>query len=103
MLVEDEHGEPLSVGRKSRVVPQAIKRALWARDRGCRFPGCGRRRFVDAHHIEHWADGGPTSLWNLVLLCGHHHRRAHDPRYRTTLTAAGELRFRRIETAAAAA
>jgi hypothetical protein len=61
-LVEDEHGEPLSVGRKTRVVPQAIKRALWARDGGCRFPGCGRRRFVDAHHIEHWSAGGETSL-----------------------------------------
>ncbi|MDZ7769562.1 MAG: DUF222 domain-containing protein [Woeseiaceae bacterium] len=77
-LVEDEHGEPLSIGRKSRVVPAAIRRALWARDRGCRFPGCGRKRFVDAHHIEHWSNGGETGLDNLMLLCGEHHRLVHE-------------------------
>ena len=82
VLVEDEHGEPLSVGRKSRVVPQAIKRALWARDRGCRFPGCGRRRFVDAHHIEHWSAGGETSLANLMLLCPKHHTLVHEGGFR---------------------
>jgi hypothetical protein len=81
-LVEDEHGEPLSVGRKSRVVPQTIKRALWARDLGCRFPGCGRRRFVDAHHIEHWSAGGETSLANLMLLCSKHHTLVHEGRFR---------------------
>jgi hypothetical protein len=62
VLVEDRNGEPLSVGRKTRVVPAAINRALWARDGGCRFPGCVRKRFVEAHHIEHWASGGETSL-----------------------------------------
>jgi len=77
-LVEDEHGEPLSIGRKSRVVPAAIRRALWARDRGCRFPGCGRRRFVDAHHVEHWSNGGETCLENLMLLCDEHHRLVHE-------------------------
>jgi hypothetical protein len=82
VLVEDEHGEPLSVGRKTRVVPQAIKRALWARDGGCRFPGCGRKRFVDAHHIEHWSTGGETSLANLVLLCSKHHTLVHEGGFR---------------------
>jgi hypothetical protein len=82
VLVENAHGEPLSVGRKSRVVPQAIKRALWARDRGCRFPGCGRRRFVDAHHIEHWSVGGETSLANLMLLCSKHHTLVHEGGFR---------------------
>jgi hypothetical protein len=82
VLVEDEHGEPLNVGRQSRVVPQAIKRALWARDRGCRFPGCGRRRFVDAHHIEHWSAGGETSLANLMLLCSKHHTLVHEGGFR---------------------
>ncbi|MEX2122801.1 MAG: DUF222 domain-containing protein [Woeseia sp.] len=82
VLVEDEHGEPLSIGRKSRVVPQAIKRALWARDRGCRFPGCGRRRFVDAHHVEHWSAGGETSLANLMLLCSKHHTLVHEGGFR---------------------
>jgi hypothetical protein len=82
ILVEDECGEPLSVGRKSRVVPQAIKRALWARDLGCRFPGCGRRRFVDAHHVEHWSVGGETSLANLMLLCSKHHTLVHEGGFR---------------------
>jgi Domain of unknown function (DUF222)/HNH endonuclease len=78
VLVEDERGEPLNIGRKTRVVPTAIKRALWARDRGCRFPGCHRKRFVDAHHVEHWSAGGETSLANLVLLCDAHHRLVHE-------------------------
>jgi hypothetical protein len=81
-LVEDEHGDPLSVGRKSRVVPQAIKRALWARDGCCCFPGCGRKRFVDAHHIEHWSTGGETSLANLMLLCSKHHTLVHEGGFR---------------------
>ena len=81
-IVEDSHGEPLSVGRKTRTVPVAIKRALKARDRGCAFPGCRNRRFVDAHHIEHWSAGGDTSLDNLVLLCSRHHRLVHEGGYR---------------------
>jgi hypothetical protein len=82
VLVEDEEGEPLSIGRKSRMVSAAIKRALWARDKGCRFPGCGRTRFVDAHHIVHWSAGGETSLANLMLLCGQHHRLVHEGGFR---------------------
>ncbi|HEX5421360.1 MAG TPA: DUF222 domain-containing protein, partial [Gammaproteobacteria bacterium] len=78
VLVEDRHGEPLSVGRKTRVVPAAIHRALWARDGGCRFPGCGRKRFVEAHHVEHWATGGETTLANLILLCSAHHTLLHE-------------------------
>jgi hypothetical protein len=78
VLVEDRHGEPLSVGRKTRVVPPAIHRALWTRDGGCRFPGCGRKRFVEAHHIVHWATGGETSLANLILLCSAHHTLLHE-------------------------
>ena len=76
-LVERD-GEPLSVGRKTRSIPPALARALRTRDGGCRFPGCGRDRFVDAHHIEHWAHGGETSLDNLVQLCRHHHRLVHE-------------------------
>jgi hypothetical protein len=63
---EDANGEPLSIGRKSRTIPPAIRRALQKRDGGCRFPGCSCRRFVDAHHIVHWADGGETAMDNLV-------------------------------------
>jgi hypothetical protein len=65
-------------GRKSRTVRPALRRALRARDRGCRFPGCENRRFLDAHHVHHWARGGPTTLGNLVLLCRRHHRLVHE-------------------------
>jgi hypothetical protein len=71
-------GQPLSVGRKSRTIPPAIRRALQRRDGGCRFPGCTATRFVDAHHIHHWADGGETSMNNLVLLCSRHHHLVHE-------------------------
>jgi hypothetical protein len=70
--------EPLDVGRRTAVVPAAIRAALVVRDRRCRFPGCDRpQAWCDAHHVRHWADGGPTSLDNLVLLCRRHHRAVH--------------------------
>jgi len=78
---ETTEGEPLSVGRKTRTIPPAIRRALKRRDGGCRFPGCTCSRFVDAHHIQHWADGGETSMDNLVLLCRKHHRLVHEAGY----------------------
>jgi Domain of unknown function (DUF222) len=71
-------GEPLSVGRKTRSIPPALRRALRTRDGGCGFPGCDRRHWIDAHHVRHWADGGDTSLRNLVQLCRHHHRLLHE-------------------------
>jgi len=77
-VLENGDGEPLSVGRKTRAIPPAIRRALRFRDKGCRFPGCTNTRFVDGHHIEHWANGGETSLENLVQLCRHHHRLVHE-------------------------
>ena len=70
-------GSVLDVGRKTRTIPPSVRRALEVRDRGCRFPGCGLR-FTDAHHINHWADGGETALTNLLLLCSHHHRLLHE-------------------------
>jgi hypothetical protein len=71
--------EPLDVGRKTAVVPEGLRRALAVRDGGCRFPGCDRpQSWCDAHHVVHWADGGATSLGNLVLLCRPHHRLAHQ-------------------------
>lgn len=82
LLVEDDRGEPLNIGRRTRVVPTAMKRALWARDKGCTFPGCHRKRFVDAHHVEHWSTGGGTSLANLLLLCNAHHRLVHEGGFR---------------------
>ncbi len=78
IIGEDENGEPLNIGRKTRTVPTAIKRALIARDKSCAFPGCHHTRFVDAHHIEHWSAGGETSLDNLMLLCSQHHKLVHE-------------------------
>jgi hypothetical protein len=70
--------EPLDVGRRTPVVPPAVRRAVIVRDRGCRFPGCDRpQAWCDAHHVEHWADGGPTALHNLLLLCRRHHGMVH--------------------------
>ena len=74
-------GSLLDVGRRTRTIPPALRRALEVRDRGCRFPGCGLR-FTDAHHVRHWADGGETSLANCLLLCRHHHRLVHEDGWR---------------------
>ncbi len=77
-ILEDSKGEPLDVGRKTRTIPPAIRRALNARDKGCRFPGCSFKRYVDGHHVHHWANGGETRLSNLVTLCRFHHRLVHE-------------------------
>ena len=92
-VVENEQGEPLNVGRKSRTIPPAIRRALNARDRGCRFPGCSNTRYVDAHHVHHWAQGGETKLSNLALLCRFHHRQVHEGRVEIQVLDDGALRF----------
>ena len=86
-------GEVLDVGRKTRAVPTAIRRALWSRDRGCRFPMCTARRFVHAHHVRHWAHGGPTRLDNLVLLCSFHHRLLHEGGFKVSIEADASPRF----------
>ncbi|MDS0135712.1 DUF222 domain-containing protein [Amycolatopsis sp. 505] len=70
--------EPLNLGRLRRLISAGLRRALFLRDRGCAFPGCHRPpRHCQGHHIRHWADGGPTNLNNLVLMCAHHHRLLH--------------------------
>ncbi|MFO7552749.1 MAG: DUF222 domain-containing protein [Haliea sp.] len=76
-VLEDEAGKVLNVGRKSRVVPERIRRALRERDGVCQYPGCQESEYVDAHHIRHWADGGETRLDNLATLCRFHHRQLH--------------------------
>jgi Domain of unknown function (DUF222)/HNH endonuclease len=78
VLVENERGDPLNVGRKTRSIPPALRRALNARDRGCRFPGCTHTKYVDGHHVQHWSQGGETSAANLVSLCRFHHRKVHE-------------------------
>ncbi len=83
VLTETKEGEPLSIGRKSRVVPKGIDRAVRARDNHtCRFPGCRNKRFVEVHHIEHWADGGETAVDKLMLLCSKHHKLVHEGGFR---------------------
>ena len=77
-VLEDEQGRVLNIGRRTRTVPSAINRALNIRDKTCRVPGCCESRYLDAHHIKHWADGGDTSLDNLVNLCRAHHRQLHQ-------------------------
>jgi hypothetical protein len=94
-MVDGANGEPLGVGRKQRTVPAAMKRALWARDRGCSFPGCSHKRYVDAHHIRHWADGGETSMENTMLLCSAHHRLVHEGGYEIRKDTSGGWYFRR--------
>ena len=72
-MVLGSEGQPLDVGRTKRLVTPALLAALWARDKGCTFHGCGRPpQWCDAHHIIHWVDGGPTSLANLTLTCAYH-------------------------------
>ena len=89
-------GQVLDVGRRTRTVPSAMRRALLSRDRGqCQFPGC-ESRHCDAHHVEHWADGGETRLQNLVLACRFHHRALHEGGFRVVpADAAGQFRFLR--------
>ena len=94
-ITEDSAGNPLDIGRKTRAVPPALRRALQTRDQGCRFPGCDHHRFVDAHHIEHWADGGHTSIDNLVLLCRRHHRLVHEGGFGVEKASGGRIRFSR--------
>ncbi|MDX6242328.1 MAG: hypothetical protein QOE76_51 [Frankiales bacterium] len=91
---EDVRGAVLDVGRASRRIPRALRRALWRRDGGCRFPGCGRRRRVDAHHVVHWSKLGPTCLDNLVLLCRHHHTLVHEGGFGLRMNAQGHPEFR---------
>jgi hypothetical protein len=80
-VTRDPSGGPLDVGRRTRTIPPALRRALELRDAGCRFPGCGLR-FTDGHHVRHWIDGGETSLSNCMLLCSHHHRLMHEGGWR---------------------
>ncbi len=92
-IIENGQGEPLNIGRRTRTIPPGIRRALKARDKGCRFPGCTFVRYVDGHHIQHWAHGGETSLANLVTLCRFHHRLVHEGQVEIQQLDDGALRF----------
>ena len=94
-MTEDEQGDVLDIGRKSRTIPPSMARALRARDQGCRFPGCTNQQFVDGHHIKHWSDGGETKLDNLVQLCRTHHRLIHEGGFTVERTASRQFLFTR--------
>jgi Domain of unknown function (DUF222)/HNH endonuclease len=94
VMRHDADGRPVEVGARTRTIPPALRRALHHRDHGCRFPGCGLP-FGQGHHIQHWAQGGPTTLSNLALLCRRHHRAVHEEGFQLDRQADGELRFRR--------
>jgi hypothetical protein len=91
-VLRGSDGSVLDVGRRTRTIPPALRRALEIRDGGCRFPGCGLR-FCDSHHIVHWALGGETKLENLVLLCRHHHRGMHEGGFKVRMGRDGQPRF----------
>jgi hypothetical protein len=92
-LIENDDGEPMNLGRKTRTISAPLRRALSARDKGCRFPGCSNARYIDAHHIVHWANGGETKPDNLVSLCRFHHRAVHEGGFRIEALDDGALRF----------
>jgi hypothetical protein len=92
-VFEDEKGNPLDVGRKQRTVSTSLRRALFARDRGCTFPGCPRKRYLDGHHLEHWINGGETKPENLALLCRYHHRLLHEGGFSIVKEPDETLRF----------
>jgi hypothetical protein len=85
-VITDARSVPLDLGRRTRVVPAALRRAVIVRDRTCRLPGCDRPpSWCDAHHVRHWAEGGDTALGNLILLCRRHHRVVHRHGFRVEM------------------
>ena len=94
VMRHDADGRVVEIGARTRTIPPALRRALQHRDRGCRFPGCGLP-LGEGHHVRHWAQGGPTTLSNLALLCRRHHRAVHEEGYRVDHQPDGALCFRR--------
>src|ERR1700675_1501645 len=94
VMRHDEDGRTVEVGARTRTIPPALRRALLHRDQGCRFPGCGLP-FGQGHHVRHWAQGGPTTLSNLAMLCRRHHRAVHEEGYQVDRQPDGALQFRR--------
>jgi hypothetical protein len=93
IVAEDRNGDPLRLGRLTRVPSAPIIRQLRHRDRECRFHGCGKRRFTNAHHVRWWSRGGRTDLDNLVLLCSFHHRLVHEGGWSLTLGARSDIEW----------
>ncbi|MGH7401401.1 MAG: HNH endonuclease signature motif containing protein, partial [Candidatus Rokuibacteriota bacterium] len=94
VMRHDAEGQVVEVGARTRTIPPALRRALLHRDGSCRFPGC-HVRVGQGHHVRHWAQGGPTTLGNLVLLCRRHHRAVHEEGYQVARGPDGALHFQR--------
>jgi 5-methylcytosine-specific restriction endonuclease McrA len=94
VMAHGPDGQVMEIGARTRTVPPALRRALLHRDGRCRFPGC-EVRVGQGHHIQHWAEGGPTTLSNLVLLCRRHHRAVHEEGYRITRETDGTFQIHR--------
>jgi hypothetical protein len=93
LLVTDEGGRVVYGSDEKRSLSAAARRAIVKRDRHCRFPGCDRpAEWADEHHLVHWADGGPSRIDNVYLVCRPHHRLVHEGRWRLVLEPDGELR-----------
>jgi 5-methylcytosine-specific restriction endonuclease McrA len=93
VMRHNDDGRVVEIGARTRAIPPALRRALHHRDRGCRFPGCGIR-FGQGHHVKHWAQGGPTTLSNLAMLCRRHHRAVHEEGFHVNRQPDGALQFR---------
>jgi hypothetical protein len=91
LLIRRKDGTLLTATNKTQAIPRRIRRMLRARDQGCRFPGCGQRAFVDAHHIHHRARGGSNELDNLIELCWFHHRLVHEGGWKIRLDDTGNV------------
>jgi hypothetical protein len=95
LVAEDGNGDIVRLGRTSRSTPPWLVRQLRRRDKGCRFVGCGRTRWLHAHHVQFWGTGGATDPDNLILLCSYHHRLIHEGGWTVTMGRGGELAFTR--------
>jgi 5-methylcytosine-specific restriction endonuclease McrA len=91
LLIRRKDGTVLTATNKTQTIPRRVRRMLRARDQGCRFPGCGQRGFVDAHHIHHRAHGGSNELDNLIELCWFHHRLVHEDGWKLRLDHDGHV------------
>jgi len=98
VMRHDRDGHVVEIGARTRTIPPALRRVLHHRDRGCRFPGCGLP-LGEGHHVRHWAEGGPTTLSNLALLCRRHHRAVHEEGLQVVRHPNGALQFRRSDGA----
>ena len=94
-IIENDAGRAAQCRPQDPDHPAAIRRALNSRDKGCRFPGCSFTRYVDGHHVHHWANGGETKLSNLVTLCRFHHRQVHEGQVVVQILDDGAFRFTR--------